>query len=71
MQALLVGLASCADRNGNFVYLLVYHEYPCKGFALYVIPRNLHIQENYTSLHTIYYEINIYSKNLNFQMLIN
>lgn len=71
MQALLVGWASCADRNGNFVYLLVYHECSCKGFVLYVIPHNLHIQQNYTSLHTIYCEINIYSDKLKFQILIN
>lgn len=59
MQTLLVGWASCADRN--FVYLLVYHECPCKGFVLYVIPQNLHIQENYYSLRMIHCEINIYS----------
>ena len=61
MQALLVGWTSCADRNGNFVYLLVDHECPCKGFVLHVIPHKLHIQENYISLHMIYREINIYA----------
>lgn len=71
MQALLVGWASYADRNGNFVYLLVHHECPCEGFVLYVIPHNLHIQENYTSLRMIYCEINIYTDNIKFQMLIN
>jgi hypothetical protein len=71
MQALLVGLASCADRNGNFVYILVYHECPCEGFVSYATPHTLHIQENYTSLHMIYCEINIYSDNPKFQMLLN
>jgi len=37
----------------------------------YVIPHNLHNQENYVNLHMIYCEIDIYSDNQKFQILIN
>jgi len=46
---------------------------PLQGVCLVqcVIPHNLHIQENYVSLHVIHCEINIYSDNKKFQMFIN